>query len=198
MGRARVQGRERLHDLSGPVLFVSNHISMVDHGLILACLPAGFRHHLAIAMEGERLRGWRYPPSGTGGFTRLRLLVQYALVVTLFNVFPLPQKSGFRRRFAYAGEMVDLGYSVLVFPEGRTTTDGEMRPFMRGIGILTSDLNIPVVPVKIEGLFRLKKERRYFARAGEVSVSFGESVVFDNDRDPVSITAELESIVANL
>ncbi|HET9533416.1 MAG TPA: AMP-binding protein, partial [Blastocatellia bacterium] len=198
MGRARVQGRERLRALSGPVLFVSNHISMVDHGLILSSLPAKYRRNLAIAMEGERLRGWRYPPSGTGGFARLRLLTQYGLVVALFNVFPLPQKSGFRRSFAYAGESVDSGYSVLVFPEGRTTTDGEMRPFMRGIGILTSDLNLPVVPVKIEGLFRLKKERRYFARAGEVSVSFGEPVVFDKDRDPASIAAELESIVANL
>ena len=40
--------------------------------------------------------------------------------------FRCREKSGFRESFAYAGEAVDRGYSVLVFPEGRHTTDGEM------------------------------------------------------------------------
>jgi len=152
MSRVRVRGREHLKNLDGSVLFIANHISMVDHGLVLAALSARFRHRLTIAMEGERLSGWLRPPAGTNWFTRLRLRIQYVLVVTLFNVFPLPQKSGFKRAFAYAGQSVDRGYSVLVFPEGRTTTDGRMLPFMGGIGLLTSNLNIPVVPVKIEGL----------------------------------------------
>jgi len=46
--------------------------------------------------------------------------VQWALGVSLLNLFPLPREAGFRRSFAYAGEAVDRGYSVLVFPEGRT------------------------------------------------------------------------------
>jgi long-chain acyl-CoA synthetase len=194
----RARGKERLGGLRGPVLFVSNHVSMVDHGLILSALPGRFRRRLAIAMEGERLRSWRHPPEGTGLFTRVRLLAQYGLVAALFNVFSLPQKSGFRRSFAYAGESVDRGYSVLVFPEGRTTPDGEMKPFMGGIGLLASDLMIPVVPVKIEGLYRLKLQRKYFARPGEVSVTFGDPVVFEKDTDPATITRELESRVAGL
>jgi long-chain acyl-CoA synthetase len=194
----RARGKDKLSGLRGPVLFVSNHVSMVDHGLILSALPGRFRRRLAIAMEGERLRFWRHPPEGTGLFTRLRLLAQYGLVAALFNVFSLPQKSGFRRSFAYAGESVDRGYSVLVFPEGRTTPDGEMKQFMGGIGLLASDLMIPVVPVKIEGLYRLKLQRKYFARPGEVSVTFGEPVVFEKDTDPATITRELESRVAAL
>jgi long-chain acyl-CoA synthetase len=195
---AKARGKERLGDLRGPVLFVSNHVSMVDHGLILSALPGRFRRHLAVAMEGERLRSWRHPPEGTGVLTRLGLLALYGLVATLFNVFSLPQKSGFRRSFAYAGESVDRGYSVLVFPEGRTTPDGEMQPFMGGIGLLASDLRVPVVPVKIEGLYRLKQKRRYFARPGEVIVTFGDPVIFDKDTDPAIITRELESRVASL
>ncbi|HWP43406.1 MAG TPA: AMP-binding protein [Blastocatellia bacterium] len=198
MGRVRVRGRERLRGLDGPALFVSNHITMVDHGLIFSALPARFRHRLAIAMGGERLRGWRYQPRGTAWFTRLRFLAAYYLVVALFNTFPLPQKSGFRRSFSFAGRSVDRGYSVLVFPEGRTTPDGEMKPFMGGIGLLASDLNVPVVPVKIEGLYRLRQEGRYFARAGEISIVFGEPVIFDRDADPAAITRELESRVAGL
>jgi len=195
---ARAEGKFRLDDLRGPVLFISNHVSMVDHGIILSALPGRYRRRLAIAMEGERLRGYRSPPASASWFTRLRLRAQYALVVTLFNVFPLPQKSGFRRAFAYAGESVDRGYSLLVFPEGRTTDDGRMRPFMGGIGLLASDLSLPVVPIKIEGLFELKVKRKYFARPGSVRVIFGEPVRFASGTDPSQITKDLEVRVAKL
>src|SRR5262245_48585898 len=46
----RVRGKERLRDLRGPVLFIANHISMVDAGMILFALPFQFRRSLAIAM----------------------------------------------------------------------------------------------------------------------------------------------------
>ena len=194
----RVNGRERLHEVSGPVLFVSNHITLVDHALILSALPRKFRRRLAIAMEGEILRDWRYPPASTGWFTRLRWLVQYALVVTLFNIFPLPKKSGFRRSFAFAGEAMDRGYSVLVFPEGKRTEDGRMNPFMAGTGLLATNLNAPVVPIRLDGLFELKQQRRYFARPGQVSVTFGEPISFAVGKEPAHIAKELETSVATL
>jgi long-chain acyl-CoA synthetase len=195
---ARVVGLEHLLALRGPVLFVSNHVTMVDHALILAALPTRFRRRLAIAMEGEILRGWVHPPAGTPILTRLQWLVQYVLVGTLFNVFPLPKKSGFRRSFAYAGEAMDRGLSVLVFPEGERSEDGRMSPFMAGIGVLARDLNAPVVPVKLEGLFNLKRQRRYFARPGEVSVIFGEPIEIDGNEEPAHVTKELEKRVAAL
>jgi long-chain acyl-CoA synthetase len=195
---ARACGRRNLDEVRGPALFISNHVSMVDHGLILSALPGRYRRSLAIAMEGERLRGYRRPPASAGWFTRVRLRVQYLLVVALFNVFPLPQKSGFRRAFAYAGESVDRGYSLLVFPEGRTTDDGLMHRFMGGIGLLASDLGLPVVPIKIEGLFELKQRRKYFSRPGAVRIKFGEPVRFAPGADPSRITKDLEARVAAL
>jgi long-chain acyl-CoA synthetase len=119
MSRATVIGKERLNDVHGPVLFIANHITMTDAALILLAVPARFQRRLAIAMEGEVLRGWRHPPAGTRWFQRLIRGAQYVLVVSLFNVFPLPQKSGFRKSFEFAGETMDRGYSVLVFPEER-------------------------------------------------------------------------------
>ncbi len=188
----RVRGRDRLRDLNGPVLFIANHISMVDPGMILFALPLRFRHRLAIAMAGERLRGFRRGLEGENRFGRLLDRVKYLLVVTVFNVFALPQKSGFRRGFAFAGEAADQGYSVLVFPEGRTTQDGRMNPFMSGIGLLTANLDLTVAPIKIEGLFDLTAQRRYFSRPGTVTVTFGEPVSFERGTDPVRITQELE------
>ena len=171
---------------------------MVDHGLILSALPGRYRRNLAIAMEGERLRGYRHPPRSVSWLTRLVRRAQYLLIVALFNVFPLPQKSGFRRAFAYAGESVDRGYSLLVFPEGRTTDDGRMQRFMGGIGLLASDLSLPVVPIKIEGLFELKQKRKYFSRPGAVSITFGEPASFAPGTDPAEITKDLEARVAAL
>lgn len=200
MSRMRVGGRAHLKKLNSPALFVANHITLTDHALVLAALPVRFRHRLAIAMEGEYLRGWLHPPAGTSSFVRLRLLAQYALVNTFFQVFPLPKKSGFRRSFAYAGECVDSGQSVLVFPEGERAPRGQMRmsKFKTGTGLLAKELNIPVVPVKIHGLYELKERRQHFAAPGMVRVVFGEPVSFDAQAQAQEIAVELERRVAAL
>ncbi|HEX8140422.1 MAG TPA: AMP-binding protein [Pyrinomonadaceae bacterium] len=195
---ARTVGSHHLREVRGPVLFVSNHLTMVDHALILAALPGRFRRHLAIAMDGELLRGWVHPPAGTRWPRRVRLLAQYVLVVALFNVFPLPKKSGFRRSFAYAGEAVDDGQSVLVFPEGERSADGRLHPFMAGAGVLATELRAPVVPVKLKGLFKLKEQGRHFARPGEVSVVFGPPKSFSAREESARVAKELETRVAEL
>lgn len=198
MGRARVTGIENLPATPSPVLFVSNHISQVDPALILSALPSRWRNHIAIAMLGEFLRTWRYPRAGTGWWTRLIARAKYLLVVSLFNVFPLPQESGFRRSFAFAGETLDRGYSLLIFPEGRRTQNGEMSPFMAGIGLLVQKLNVPVVPIKIDGLFALTQQRKYFAPRGKIVVKFGAPLRFALELTPAQITQSLQTAVHSL
>ncbi len=194
-----VRGRGHLDELGrGPVMFVSNHITMADHALILSALPGRFRRRMAIAMEGEILRDFRHPPKGLGRLTRARLLVQYALIVTLFNVFPLPKKSGFRRSFTFAGESMDRGYSILVFPEGTRAEDDWMNPFMAGTGLLVANLQTPVVPVRIDGLYELKRRGRHFAWPNQVTLTFGEAVSFSDSEDAAQIAKELERRVAAL
>ncbi len=195
----RVRGSENLRGLRGPALFVSNHITYFDHALILSALPGRFRRSLAIAQEGERLRFWRRPPAGTPLHSRLRRLAQYLLTVIIFNTFSLPKASGFRRSFAFAGETIDRGYSLLVFPEGIRTDHRGMNPFKGGIGVLASKLAVPVVPVYIEGLTELKLSgRRGFAGPGRVSVNFGPPVTYTRDEDPAAITRDLERRVREL
>lgn len=198
MSRAKVIGRERLEETHGPVLFIANHITMVDAALILLALPGRLQRKLAIAMEGEILRGWRHPPERTGWFKRVILLAQYLLVVSLFNVFPLPQKSGFRRSFAFAGETMDRGYSVLVFPEGSRARDGKMHPFMEGVGLLARNLDVPIVPVKIDGLYEVKIQGKRFATPDQIKVTIGVPIIISNDDEPASITKLLEQSVASL
>ncbi len=80
----------------------------------------------------------------------------YWLVTGLFNVFPLPRGAGLRQSFAHAGEAMDQGYHVLVFPEGRRSADGRLQPFEPGIGLLAQESEVPVQPILVEGLKRLQ------------------------------------------
>jgi len=192
MCRVRVSGAEQLARVRGPVLLISNHVTDADAGLILSALPWRWRLSLAIAMSGEYLRDWRYPPATASWFRRVKAKVTYGLGAALFNVFSLPRESGFRQSFAYAGEAVDHGWSILIFPEGAETKDGRLQPFKAGIGLLAAELNIPVVPIMLRGLFELKQRRQYFVRAGTVSIIFGEPIEFSAEDSPADITKELE------
>lgn len=190
MCRVRVVGSERLPKAANPVLFIANHVTHVDAALILSALPWRWRRRLAIAMSGEYLRDWRH------GHARAK--ATYMLAASLFNVFSLPRQSGFRQSFAYAGEAVDRGWSVLIFPEGEETKDGQMQPFKAGIGLLASELNVPVVPIKLNGLFELKQRPRYFVRPGTVSITFGDPIEFPRNLSAGEITSELEQAIHRL
>ncbi len=198
LGWPRIIGRDRLRGIKGPLLVVANHLGDVDPGFILTALPARFRHRLAIAAGGEALEALRMPSKDRRFFGRLYDRIQWFSGVSLLNVFPLPREAGFRRSFAYAGEAVDRGYSVLVFPEGRHTTDGNMNAFRSGIGLLAQNLAIPVLPMRIDGLFELKRTRKKFAIPGKITVRIGMPVKFEATKDPAEIAAELQKMVQAL
>jgi long-chain acyl-CoA synthetase len=198
LGWPRVEGREHLRGVKGPLLVVSNHVGDVDPGLILTALPARFRHRLATATGGETLEVLRSPVADRGLFLRVYDRMRWTLGVALLNLFPLPREAGFRRSFAYAGAAVDGGYSVLVFPEGRHTTDGKMNPFRAGIGLLAANLGIPVLPMRIDGLFEVKQAGKRFAKPYTISVRIGKPIKFQPETDPQQIAAELQKAVAAL
>jgi long-chain acyl-CoA synthetase len=141
LARPHVIGRENLSSLRGPTLVISNHVTRrADIGLILAALPARYRNTLATAMGGETLQNMRQPSHAWFIGKRWAYQLGYWFVTALFNVFPLPQRSGFRESFRFAGESVDRGHSILVFPEGEVTRDGSVGPFQGGIGVLVDNL----------------------------------------------------------
>ena len=154
----RVIGAEHLAKVNGPALLISNHVTHIDGPLILSVLPLRWRLGLAIAMSGEYLRDWRYPPATLGWFPRLKARMAYVLGAGLFHVFSLPRQSGFRQSFAYTGEAMDRGYSVLIFPEGTETKDGHIQPFRAGIGLLASELECSGDSRQAAWAFRVKKE----------------------------------------
>jgi len=201
LGHPRIVGREHLRNVSGPVLVISNHTTRrADLGLILAALTMRLRHRLAIAMGGETLQDLRRPPREWLFAKRWAYWLGYWLVTALFNVFPLPRFSGFRESFRFAGESVDRGYSVLVFPEGEVNNseDGRMAAFKSGIGLLAENLRVPIVPMRLDGVWQMKRERRRLARFGEITVRIGPPIAFPAGTTPDEIARRLESVVRSL
>jgi len=198
LGWPRVTGRENLRGVRGPLLIVSNHVADVDVGFIQTALPARIGHRLATATGGEALELLRSPGPDRAWYLRTYNRLQWTLGVALLNLFPLPRQSGFRKSFAFAGEAVDRGYSVLVFPEGKHTEDGKLLPFRTGVGLLANNLRIPILPMRIDGLFEIKKTGKKFAAPGKIQVRIGKLVQFAPETDPAEIARALQGAVENL
>jgi long-chain acyl-CoA synthetase len=201
LGHPKIVGRENLRGVRGPVVFISNHITRrADIGLILAAIPTRFRHRLAPAMGGETLQDLRNPPRKWFFAKRWAYQIGYWLVIALFNVFPLPQFSGFRESFRFAGESADRGYSILVFPEGvvNNSEDGRMAPFQSGIGLLAENLRLPIIPIRLDGVWQMKREHRRLAHFGEITVRIGAPVVFSPEALPDEIARKLQTTVVSL
>lgn len=198
MAHPRVFGRENLRGVKGPVLVAANHVIYLDVGFVLAALPARLRYRLAVAMGGERLAEMRRPPADWFFLRRWLQRMKYFLVVSLFNVFPLPKSSGFRESFRFAGDLADRGWSVLVFPEGELSPDGKLQTFRAGIGLLADNLKLAVVPLRIDGAFEIRQEGSLFNRPGRIRVHIGVPVKFPAGSDPQEIARELERRVAEL
>jgi 1-acyl-sn-glycerol-3-phosphate acyltransferase len=85
-----------------------------------------------------------------------------------------------------------------VFPEGRHTTDGKINPFRAGIGLLAENLGIPVLPMRIDGLFELKKAGKNFAPPHKILVKIGAPIRFEPGIGAEKIASELQRAVEQL
>jgi long-chain acyl-CoA synthetase len=164
--RAQYDRSVRRGEPMRPSIYVANHVTAMDVPLVLYALPHRVRAHMAVAMSAELLAAWRRRRDAAGvgaGLLRWFAPLQAFLVTALLNVFPLPSGAGLRRSFAHAGEALDRGYNVLVFPEGRRTLNGELQPFQTGISLLAQESHTLVVPVALVGLWTAA-QRKGFAR----------------------------------
>ncbi|MGK2964507.1 MAG: lysophospholipid acyltransferase family protein [Tepidiformaceae bacterium] len=136
--RLEITGRERVRGVKEPCLIVSNHNMHLDQSMLLRSLPDGFRQRVAIAAAASDIYGNRF----RGFWASL-----------LGNAFPFSkQGGGIRESLEYVAKMLDDGWNVLFFPEGKLTVIGPMRPFKAGIGLLARETGVPVLPMRIDVL----------------------------------------------
>ena len=186
----------RMHE---PMLIIANHVTTYDAPLIEYALPGPARRRIAAAMSGEMLDDFRHfrNPEHAGRFS-LFGPPAYFLLTALFNVFPLPRLRDFQRSFAHAGEALDRGYHVLVFPEGTRSQQGNLARFRPGIGLLVKQSDTAVLPVAICGLGELKVRGRGWFRSGSIEVRTGEPIRFGPDITETAITDRLHAEVEKL
>ncbi len=83
---------------------------------------------------------------------------------------------------------------MLIYPEGQRTPDGKPSPFRSGLGMLAARLNVPVLPMRIDGLYEMKMAGRKIARPGELKVVIGKPVRFPSETPLEEITNEIEQV----
>jgi long-chain acyl-CoA synthetase len=181
-----------------PMLIVANHVTSFDGPLVEYALPGPVRRRMAVAMSGEMLEDFRHFRNPETGRFSLFAPMAYLLLTALYNVFPLPRLKNFLRSFAHAGEAMDRGFNVMVFPEGTRSAAGELARFRGGIGLLVKQSGAAVLPVGIRGLGELKVQQRGWFRSGRIEVHVGGAIRFGPGETETEITARLHGEVEKL
>jgi long-chain acyl-CoA synthetase len=194
---ASVGGLEHVRSLPGPVIFASNHQSHMDAPVILAALPRTVRRRVAPAMAKEFFKA-HFFPAGFTRWQRARNSLLYYLAVLAFHAFPLPQReAGARDTLKYIGGLASDGYSILLFPEGQRGETGTLKPFRPGVGMIGSRLNLPVVPVCLDGVDRVLHPSWRMAKPGPVRVTFGAPIALAGE-DYAALACQIEAAVRAL
>jgi long-chain acyl-CoA synthetase len=181
-----------------PMLIIANHVTAYDVPLLLSALPPAVRDRTTVAMSGEMLEDYRHARNMEPRWLNLLGPPAWLLITALFNVFPLPRQRDFQRSFAHAGEALDRGFHVIVFPEGTRSPDGALARFRPGIGLLVKQSHASVLPMAIHGLGKLKTRQRGWFRSGAVAVCVGQPIRFSPDESEAAITARLHAEVEKL
>lgn len=186
-----VQGIEHLEKLQGPVFFVANHLSYLDHLAVMFALPPRIRYRCATAAWAEFFFGDFH------GFKLIMRRLSYEYGSILFNLFPLPQSSGFSGSLEFMGKLADAGINILIFPEGGHARDGRLQPFQLGLGIMVKEMGIPVVPIRIRGTDQVLHHDASIPTRGRVTVTFGEPLQFRFE-EPAEIVEQTRRAVKKL
>ncbi|MFW5793101.1 MAG: MMPL family transporter [Bacteroidota bacterium] len=137
--------KEKL-DFSKPSVIISNHQSYIDLMFLLGLHPK------TIAFTNS----WVYNSIFFGYFIR------YA------NFYPAFK--GLNHDFLSLKEKINEGYSVLIFPEGTRSENGEIKRFHQGAFYVADKLNLDIQPIMIHGLYHAMPKDEFFLKSGHVTI----------------------------
>ncbi|MEY2402611.1 MAG: 1-acyl-sn-glycerol-3-phosphate acyltransferase [Acidimicrobiaceae bacterium] len=184
------RGLDYLRDLeqpehTQPVIFAANHHSHVDTPLLLSSIPEPWRHKMFVGAAADYFFKTRVTSTAS------------ALAL---NAIPIERTRVSRRSADDAAELIDDGWSMLIFPEGGRSPDGWGQPFRGGAAYLALRCDVPVVPVHLEGTGRImRKGSKRLARSA-TRITFGPPLWPDRAAgdDSRRMAARIERAVAVL
>lgn len=178
-----VLGGEKTQKIKGPCLFVANHSSHVDTISIIKALPTSLRATTAVAAASDY-------------FFKNRIVSP--IVSLALNIFPFSRSGNIRESLEFCGDLVDQGWSILIYPEGTRSPTGKLLPFKPGIGLLATGLSIPIVPIAVSGGHEILPKGSCWPRRARVSVAFGPPLNFGKDEPPDRVTQRIQEAVGNV
>jgi 1-acyl-sn-glycerol-3-phosphate acyltransferase len=178
-----VKGLDRLEDIDGPVVFAANHHSHVDTPLMLSVIPEPWRHHLFIGAAADYFFGNR---------------VTATLSALVIGAIPIERTKVTRGSADQAAELLDDGWSMLIFPEGGRSPDGWGQAFRGGAAYLSLRCGVPVVPVHVEGTGKVLRKGKNVPRPAPTAVTFGTPLMPADGEDSRRMAARIERAVAEL
>jgi 1-acyl-sn-glycerol-3-phosphate acyltransferase len=163
-----VFGTDRLEDLRRkaegrstpppPLIFAPNHHSHLDTALMLRAVPFTWRKRLVVAAAADYFFDKRW---------------KAALAALSLNAIPIDRESTGRKSAEMIRELVDDGWSLVIYPEGGRSPDGWGQDFKAGAAYLSSRTGAPVVPVFIDGTGSIFGKGMKRPRPGRTRVVFG-------------------------
>ncbi|MEV5705697.1 lysophospholipid acyltransferase family protein [Actinoallomurus sp. NPDC052274] len=179
-----IEGAEYLDGVRGPVVFVANHSSHLDTPLILGSLPERFANRVAVGAASDYFFDVRW---------------RATLTAVFFNAFPV-ERYGSKRLRSLALDLVDDGWSLLLYPEGTRSEDGWMNSFKLGAAVLCVSKRIPCVPIAIRGSYAAMPRGRNWPQPGKprVTVRYGRPLVPEEGEDIRAFRARMAKAVAAL
>jgi len=154
--RIRVQGRENLKEGNANIL-ISNHASLLDIPAIVAAVP------LPVRFIAKKSLIW-YPIFGWFMYFGKHLLIDRQSGVSA--VKSLKKASG----------LMEQGISIVVFPEGTRSPDGEVKEFKRGAFLLALQSRAPIVPISITGTYEMLPRTGWCFRPGTIDLKIGSLI----------------------
>jgi long-chain acyl-CoA synthetase len=182
--RMKVQGRDKLDGLETPALYIFNHSDDFDGPVVYQALPRRIRKRLAVAAADDVMRMHKL----------LAFIIRFC-----FAGFNLSRSEPYMPSLEYVSTLIDEGWSVVLSPEGRLSTNGVLQPFKSGVGLLAVNLDVPVVPVKTIGLRgTVPLHAKWPRRHSVVTVRIGQPMSFDIHMDFDDVTLKLHRIMEDL
>lgn len=165
--RLKVQGKDNLKKITNPVIFMPNHISFADSIIVAMALPWSIRKNLAFAAARDFL------------YEKYKFFTVFTEAI--FCSFPIQREGNENIKLGldFIGQVLDQNYSVVIFPEGRTSENGQLQELRRGAGLVAVEMHVQVIPIKIVGSSDVVPYGKIFPRKrGDVIVKFGEPIKF--------------------
>jgi 1-acyl-sn-glycerol-3-phosphate acyltransferase len=182
VGGPRIEGREWLVGLPTPLLICPNHQSHLDIPVLRRSLGGRGRWRLAIAAADDY-------------WFRRRL---YRFVVSWFAAVPFSRVGRGARSVRSVEDLLAAGWRVVIFPEGTRSRTGTIGRFKPGAGLIAVRTGVPVLPVRIDGLWDVLPPGARRPRSHRARVRFGEPIAARPDETPRAFTERLEAAVRAL